>query len=114
MQHKSYTILAKSRRAVPVNTTSQGFLKPLPQLALNRKIKVMPYDSTGELPEQVKDNLPKHTQTIYKKAFNNAWDEYSDPDERKGNQSLEETAHRVAWNAVQQEYEKEDEEWKRK
>lgn len=31
----------------------------------------MPYDNTDDLPERVKDNLPKHAQEIFKEAFNN-------------------------------------------
>lgn len=68
----------------------------------------MPYDNRKELPKSVRDNLPAHAQDIYKEAFNSAWDEYSDPDERRGDTSREETAHKVAWSAVKQSYEKND------
>ena len=44
----------------------------------------MPYDRITELPDSVKDNVPKHAQEIYKEAFNSAWDEYKDSDERRG------------------------------
>ena len=75
----------------------------------------MPYDSKKELPDQVRDNLPEHAQTIYRKAFNNAWEHYDSPDKRRGDADREETAHRVAWAAVKQVYEKnEREEWVRK
>ena len=76
----------------------------------------MPYDKISELPDSVKDNLPKHAQEIYKEAFNSAWSEYDKPDERRGNASREETAHKVAWAAVKNEYEKDDRtgKWKRK
>ena len=75
----------------------------------------MPYDSIKELPASVQDNLPKQAQEIYKEAFNNAWDQYADPDKRRGDASREETAHRVAWSAVKQEYEKGDNgRWKKK
>lgn len=76
----------------------------------------MPYDSLNELPESVRDNLPKHAQEIYKEAFNNAWDQYKDPEDRRGDASREETAHRVAWDAVKQEYEKDEQsgKWHRK
>jgi cation transport regulator len=49
-------------------------------------------------------------------AFNSAWDEYADPDERRGNTSREETAHKVAWSAVKKKYKKNDKtgEWKSK
>lgn len=75
--------------------------------------QVMPYDSKSDLPDQVKDNLPAHGQEIYRKTFNNAWDQYSDPEDRKGNDSREEVAYQVAWDAVKQEYHKEDGNWKR-
>ena len=72
----------------------------------------MPYSSIEDLPASVRDNLPKHAQEIYKEAFNSAWDEYKDADDRRGDASREETAHRVAWAAVKQKYEKgEDERW---
>ena len=68
----------------------------------------MPYHSVAELPDSVKDNLPKHAQEIYKEAYNSAWDEYKDAADRRGDASREETAHRVAWAAVKQKYEKND------
>jgi cation transport regulator len=74
----------------------------------------MPYDKLTELPDSVRDNLPKDAQKIYKAAFNNAWDQYADPDDRRGDASREETAHRVAWSAVKDEYEKVDGSWQRK
>ena len=75
----------------------------------------MPYDRINELPDPVRDHLPKHAQEIYKEAFNSAWDEYKDPDERRGDASREETAHKVAWAAVKHDYEKgEDGDWHRK
>lgn len=69
----------------------------------------MPYDKLSELPDSVRNNLPKHAQEIYQAAFNNAWEQYADPDERRGEASREETAHRVAWSAVKNEYEKDNE-----
>lgn len=72
----------------------------------------MPYHSSDDLPSSVKDNLPKHAQDIYREAFNSAWDQYKDPSERKKGGDREETAHRVAWNAVKQKYEKgADDKW---
>jgi cation transport regulator len=66
----------------------------------------MPYKSISDLPESVRDNLPKQAQEIYRAAFNNAWEEYKDPEDRRGNASREETAHKVAWAAVKDKYEK--------
>ena len=74
----------------------------------------MPYKKISELPEQVKTALPKHALEIYLAAFNSAWDQYSKPEDRKGDASREETAHKVAWAAVKHEYEKRDGEWRRK
>ena len=76
----------------------------------------MPYDSIRELPDSVRDNLPKHAQVIYKEAYNSAWERYEDPDKRRGDASRQETARRVAWAAVKNEYEKDEQsgEWVRK
>ncbi len=73
----------------------------------------MPYESINELPTSVRHVLPEHAQAIYKEAFNNAYDEYASPKERRGDAGREETAHRVAWNAVKKAgYEKgEDDKW---
>lgn len=68
----------------------------------------MPYDSSTDLPDSVRDNLPEHAQEIYQEAYNSAWDEYRDAEDRRGDASREETAHRVAWSAVKQAYEKDD------
>ncbi|TNY26685.1 cation transport regulator ChaB [Fulvimonas soli] len=75
----------------------------------------MPYARTDDLPESVRRHLPPHAQSIYLEAFNHAWEEYADPAARRGDASREETAHRVAWAAVKQEYEKAaDGSWRRK
>ncbi len=74
----------------------------------------MPYRSHAELPDSVKGHLPEHAQDIYREAFNSAWDEYADPDRRRGDASREETAHRVAWAAVKNTYEKQGDRWRRK
>lgn len=66
----------------------------------------MPYSNRSELPDSVKNVLPEHAQDIYKEAYNNAWEQYADPSERRGDSSREEAAHKVAWNAVKQKYEK--------
>jgi len=72
----------------------------------------MPYPTREDLPDSVRHVLPAHAQDIYKEAFNNAWDEYKDPSGRKEGGSQEETAHRVAWAAVKQKYQKgSDDKW---
>jgi cation transport regulator len=59
----------------------------------------MPYETISDLPDSVREHLPKHAQEIYRAAFNNAWDEYHSDEAR---------AHRVAWAAVKEKYEKND------
>lgn len=72
----------------------------------------MPYSKREDLPENVTNVLPAHAQDIYKEAFNSAWDEYKDPSDRKKGGSREEAAHRVAWAAVKNKYEKgADDKW---
>jgi cation transport regulator len=66
----------------------------------------MPYKSVAELPDRVRDHLPNHAQEIYMAAFNNAWDQYKDAEDRRDNDSREEVAHQVAWAAVKHKYEK--------
>jgi cation transport regulator len=62
----------------------------------------MPYEELTDLPDSVRDNLPKHAQEIYRSAFNSAEEQYDE----------ESRAHRVAWSAVEQKYEKNEEgEW---
>jgi cation transport regulator len=58
----------------------------------------MPYKQITQLPDNVTNNLPKGAQEIYKEAFNSAEDQYGEEDR----------AHRVAWSAVEQKYEKND------
>jgi cation transport regulator len=76
---------------------------------LTVEVKAMPYSSRAELPESVKHVLPPHAQDIYKEAFNSAYDEYKDPEDRRDDSSREEVAHKVAWAAVKQTYEKDEE-----
>ncbi|MBZ0321187.1 MAG: putative cation transport regulator ChaB [Anaerolineae bacterium] len=66
----------------------------------------MPYKTKSELPDSVRENLPAHAQQIYMEAFNSAWEQYDQPHERRGDDSREETAHKVAWAAVKKKYEK--------
>lgn len=66
----------------------------------------MPYDEISELPDDVKENLPKGAQEVYTKAFNTADDEHPDWDEGR--------KHQYAWGAVKNVYEKRDGEWKKK
>ncbi|MGH6898284.1 MAG: ChaB family protein [Geminicoccaceae bacterium] len=74
----------------------------------------MPYDRNADLPDSVRDNLPEHAQTIYREAFNSAFEEYRSATDRRAGASREETAHKVAWSAVKQKYEKRGERWQAK
>ena len=74
----------------------------------------MPYERNAELPESVQQNLPDGAQTIYRKAFNHAWDEYESSNDRRSGDSREEVAHKVAWAAVKQTYHKRNERWVKK
>ena len=56
----------------------------------------MPYDNLSDLPDRVRNNLPEHAQEIYRAAYNSAEDQYGEEDR----------AHRVAWSAVENKYEK--------
>ncbi len=63
----------------------------------------MPYEKLTDLPDSVRDNLPKHAQELYQAAYNSAEEQYDEEDRRHG----------VAWSAVEQKYEKDEEsgEW---
>ncbi len=68
----------------------------------------MPYAHNKDLPDNVRRHLPQHAQDIYCEAFNNAWEEYRSPENRRDDASREEVAHRVAWAAVKNKYTKND------
>ncbi len=68
----------------------------------------MPYDTTQDLPESVREHLPPHAQKIFLEAYNHAYQEYQNPSKRRDNESQEEAAFRVAWAAVKNEYTKDD------
>ena len=63
----------------------------------------MPYEKLSDLPDSVRDNVPEHAQEIYRAAYNSAEEQYGE----------EERAHRVAWAAVKDKYQKDEEkgEW---
>ncbi len=71
--------------------------------------------SLSERTQKQIDELPKHAQEIYKEAHKSALERYQDPDKRRdSNESAEEVAHKVAWDAVKNEYEKKDDKWVKK
>ena len=65
-------------------------------LGYSQKGDEVPYDNLSDLPDSVRNNLPKHAQEIYRAAYNSAEDQYGEEDR----------AHRVAWSAVENKYEK--------
>ena len=62
----------------------------------------MPYVSIEELPVSVRAHLPPRAQDLFRKVFNNAFEEH-DHDEAR--------AFRIAWGAVKRRYEKIDGQW---
>lgn len=59
----------------------------------------MLYASIEALSGPIREHLPLHAQEIYRSAFNNAWERYTNRGE-----SQEEIAHRIAWAAVKRQY----------
>ena len=76
----------------------------------------MPYAAVKDLPESVTHVLPLGAQKIYLAAFNNAWEEYKEPQKRRGGraESQETVARKVAWAAVKKKYVKRGETWEEK
>ena len=74
----------------------------------------MPYKSTSDLPDKVKDHLPQHAAEIYLHAFNSAYEQYKNPKKRRNpREDQEKVAHKIAWSAVEKKYHKtEDGNWK--
>lgn len=56
----------------------------------------MPYNTNEDLPKSITDHLPYDAQTLYRKVFNSAYEQYE----------TEVQAFKVAWAAVKKEYEK--------
>ena len=66
----------------------------------------MPFKYLSDLPGAITDNLPIRGQEIYRTAYNSAWYEYNDKDNRRIGTNREQFAHGVAWAAVKNIYEK--------
>lgn len=71
----------------------------------------MPYSTLSDLPSEVREALPEHAQEIFLAAYNSAWEQYKDPEDREGDDTREEVSFAVAWSAVKNVYEKESGEW---
>jgi cation transport regulator len=75
-------------------------------LMLRQGITHMPYAFNENLPPGVRHVLPDHAQSIYREAFNHAWERYRDHSGER-----EAISHRIAWAAVKRSYQKVDEVW---
>jgi cation transport regulator len=60
----------------------------------------MPYQFNSDLPPSIRGHLPEHAQSIFRAAFNAAFEAHASDLRR------EEAAHRIAWAAVKRSYEK--------
>ena len=73
----------------------------------------MPYDNIEQLPSALRKNLPAGAKAIYVTVYNNAWNRSADTKDHRIGSSVEERAHREAWNAVRDKYRKQGNEWVR-
>lgn len=67
-------------------------------------LEISPYEKIEDLPKNVRTSLTPDLQRIWKKAFNNAYEEYDDDD----------TAFKVAWRLIKRIAEKKNGKWVRK
>lgn len=64
----------------------------------------MRYERIDDLPQGIRENLPKHAQEVYRNAFNNAYLQHKD----------EQQAHETAWSAVNDQFDGQGaREWRR-
>ena len=62
----------------------------------------MPYADNEDLPGSVRNHLPWHAQSIFREAFNHAFETHP------GDEAV---AFRIAWAAVKRHYEQVGDEW---
>lgn len=62
----------------------------------------MQYETVKQLPVTIRDVLPEEAKEIYRKAYNQAWEEFAQEDHRGLNQQA--LAHQQAWGAVKKEF----------
>jgi len=67
----------------------------------------MPYSSISQLPDPIRNNLPKPAQEIFVKAFNNAYSRLKPGED-------EVPAFKIGWTAVKKQYEKRNGRWQRR
>lgn len=66
----------------------------------------MPYETLADLPDAIKDSLPKHAQEIFMAAFNSAYTGTC-----KDRKDRDACANAIAWSAVKTVYEKKADKW---
>jgi len=71
----------------------------------------MQYETVNQLPVTIRDVLPAEATEIYRKAYNQAWEEFDNEDHRGLNQKG--LAHQQAWGAVKKEYVFDLDQWHR-
>ncbi len=64
------------------------------------------YESIDELPDTIRDLLPREAQKLYLEAYNRSWEAYEK--DRESAMSREAVANRDGWTAVQREFTKDD------
>lgn len=60
----------------------------------------MPYKTNKDINIRIRKHLPQGAQTIFRKAFNSAYDKYDEP-----------IVFRIAWAAVKKSYKKQGDKW---
>ena len=74
----------------------------------------MSYEDLPDLPEDLRDELPRHAQEIYQAAYNRVYETSMASGEDHDAQSIAETAHKAALLAVEMEYQKDEQSrWRR-
>ena len=65
------------------------------------------YDSIEELPDTVRDVLPREAQEVYLEGFTESWESYDE--EKTSEMSQEAVANRDAWALVKTKFTRDDE-----
>lgn len=68
-----------------------------------------PYHTIEDLPDEIRDDLPRHAQELYLQAYNEAWRDYDAHKNTRIKTTREAVAHRVALWAVQNVYDRDEE-----
>ena len=74
-----------------------------------------PFFQTNEdLPEDIRQGLPTHIQTLYRQVYNRVWADYVMPVRRGFLNRHDDVARRKAWAAVKRQYVKTERGWERR